>query len=203
MTKLLSVGGGTTSELLGTPDELGGGSHQLLLLDELPGHQELLGHQTLPLLGGCTITSLDDGRTTSLLDDGGGAWEDDGSMTTWLLDGSGSVPEVELELLDGQVASLDEGGSIHDDDGQGTSLDDGGCTHDDGGSIHDDDGTTQDDEGSTSDDELIQKLELDQPEELLLLQFSQQQHPAWWLTAQEPSSRISPPFSIRSVTVRW
>lgn len=56
MTKLLSVGGGggggTTNELLGAPDELGGGSHQLLLLDELPGHQELLGHQTLPLLGG-------------------------------------------------------------------------------------------------------------------------------------------------------
>lgn len=53
MTKLLSVGGGgTTSELLGSPDELGGGSHQLLLLDELPGHPELLGHQTLPLLGG-------------------------------------------------------------------------------------------------------------------------------------------------------
>jgi hypothetical protein len=53
MMKLLSVGGGTTSELLGSPDELGGGSHQLLLLlDELPGHQELLGHQTLPLLGG-------------------------------------------------------------------------------------------------------------------------------------------------------
>jgi hypothetical protein len=116
-------------------------------------------------------------------------------MTTWLLDGSGSVPEVELELLDGQVASLDEGGSIHDDDGQVASLDEGG-------SIHDDDGTTQDDEGSTSDDELIHRLELDQPEELLL-QFSQQQHPAWWLTAQEPSSRVSPPFSIRSVTVRW
>jgi hypothetical protein len=56
MTKLLSVGGGgggTTSELLGSPDELGGGSHhQLLLLDELPIHHELLGHQTLPLLGG-------------------------------------------------------------------------------------------------------------------------------------------------------
>ena len=52
--KLLSVGGGgePTSELLGSPDELGGGSHQLLLLDELPSHQELLGHQTLPLLGG-------------------------------------------------------------------------------------------------------------------------------------------------------
>lgn len=51
--KLLSVGGGgggTTSELLGSPDELGG-SHQLLL-DELPSHHELLGHQTLPLLGG-------------------------------------------------------------------------------------------------------------------------------------------------------
>jgi hypothetical protein len=130
-------------------------------------------------------------------------------MTTWLLDGSGSVPEVELELLDGQVASLDEGGSIHDD-GQGTSLDDGGCTHDEGGSIHEedgqgtslDDGTTQDDEGSTSDDELIHRLELDQPEELPL-QLSQQQHPAWWLTAQEPSSRVNPPFSIRSVTVRW
>jgi hypothetical protein len=56
-------------------------------------------------------------------------------MTTRLLDGSGSVPEVELELLDGQ----------------GTSLDDGGCTHD---------------EESTSDDELIHRLELDQPEEL-------------------------------------
>jgi hypothetical protein len=28
-------------------------------------------------------------------------------MTTWLLDGSGSVPEVELELLDGQVGELD------------------------------------------------------------------------------------------------
>ncbi len=53
MTKLLSVGGGgMTNELLGSPDELGGGSHQLLLLDELPTHQELLGHQTLPLLGG-------------------------------------------------------------------------------------------------------------------------------------------------------
>jgi hypothetical protein len=63
MTKLLSVGGGTTSELLGSPDELGGGSHQLLLLDELPIHHELFGHQTLPLLGGSTITSL--------LDDGG------------------------------------------------------------------------------------------------------------------------------------
>jgi len=53
MTKLLSVGGGGgTSELLGTPDELGGdgGTHQLL--DELPSHHELLGHQTLPLLGG-------------------------------------------------------------------------------------------------------------------------------------------------------
>jgi len=83
-------------------------------------------------------------------------------MTTWLLDGSGSVLEVELELLDGQVASLDEGGSIHDDDGQGTSLDDG---------------TTQDDEGSTSDDELSHRLELDQPEELPL-QLSQQQQPA-------------------------
>lgn len=57
MTKLLSVGGGggggKTNELLGSPDELGGGSHhQLPLLDELPTHQELLGHQTLPLLGG-------------------------------------------------------------------------------------------------------------------------------------------------------
>lgn len=56
MTKLLSVGGGggggTTNELLGSPDELGGGTHKLLLLDELPTHQELLGHQTLPLLGG-------------------------------------------------------------------------------------------------------------------------------------------------------
>jgi hypothetical protein len=53
MTKLLSVGGGgTTSELLGSPDELGGGGTHQLLLDELPGHQELLGHQTLPLLGG-------------------------------------------------------------------------------------------------------------------------------------------------------
>lgn len=123
-------------------------------------------------------------------------------MMTRLLDGSGSMPEVELELLDGQVASLDEGGSIHDDEGQGTSLDEGGCIHDDGGSIHDDDGTTQDDEGITSDDELIQRLELDQPEELLL-QFSQQQQPAWWLTAQEPSSRVRPPLSIRSVTVRW
>jgi hypothetical protein len=54
MTKLLSVGGGgggTTSELLGSPDELGGGgTHQLL--EELPIHHELLGHQTLPLLGG-------------------------------------------------------------------------------------------------------------------------------------------------------
>jgi hypothetical protein len=72
------------------------------------------------------------------------------------------MPEVELELLDGQVASLDEGGSIHEEDGQGTSLDDG---------------TTQDDEESTSDDELIQTLELDQPEELPE-QLSQQQHPA-------------------------
>jgi hypothetical protein len=53
MMRLLSDGGGgPTSELLGAPDELGGGSHQLLLLDELSGHQELLGHQTLPLLGG-------------------------------------------------------------------------------------------------------------------------------------------------------
>lgn len=120
------------------------------------------------------------------------------------------MPEVELELLDGQVMSLDEGGSTHDDDGQGTSLDDGGCTHDEGGSIHEDDGqgmllddgTTQDDEGITSEDELIQRLELDQPEELLL-QLSQQQHPAWWLTAHEPSSRVRPPCSIRSVTVRW
>jgi hypothetical protein len=98
-------------------------------------------------------------------------------MTTWLLDGSGSMPEVELELLDGQVTSLDDGGALHDDDG--------GCTHDEGGSIHDDDGqgmvlddgTTQDDEGSTSDDELTQRLELDQPDELPL-QLSQQQHPA-------------------------
>jgi hypothetical protein len=136
------------------------------------------------------------------LDDGGGAREDDGSMTTRLLDGSGSMPEVELELLDGQVASLDEGGSIHDDDGQGTSLDEGGCTHDDGGSIHEEDETTQDEEGSTSDEELIHRLELDQPEELPE-QLSQQQQPAWWLTAQDPSSRVRPPFSIRSVTVRW
>jgi hypothetical protein len=98
-------------------------------------------------------------------------------MTTWLLDGSGSVPEVELELLDGQVASLDDGGSIHDDEGQGTSLDDGGCTHDEGGSIHEEDGAIQDDEGITSDDELIHRLELDQPEELPE-QLSQQQHPA-------------------------
>lgn len=105
-------------------------------------------------------------------------------MTTWLLDGSGSIPEVELELLDGQVTSLEDGGSIHEEDGQGTSLDDGGCTHDDGGSIHeedgttqDDEGTTQDDEGITSDDELIHRLELDQPEELPE-QFSQQQQPA-------------------------
>lgn len=90
-------------------------------------------------------------------------------MTTWLLEGSGSMPEVELELLDGQ----------------GTSLDDGGCTHDEGGSIHEedghgmplDDGTTHDDEGSTSDDELIHRLELDHPEELPE-QLSQQQHPA-------------------------
>jgi hypothetical protein len=56
MTKLLSVGGGggggKTSELLGSPDELGGGSHQLPLLEELPGLHELLGHQMLPLLGG-------------------------------------------------------------------------------------------------------------------------------------------------------
>ena len=124
-------------------------------------------------------------------------------MTTWLLDGSGSMPEVELELLDGQVTSLDDGGSIHDDDGQGTSLDDGGSIHDDDGQgMLLDDGTTQDDEGSTSDDELIQRLELDQPEELPE-QLSQQQHPAWWLTAQDPSSRVRPPFSIRSVTVRW
>jgi hypothetical protein len=82
----------------------------------------------------------------------------------------------------------------------------GGGSHqlllDDDGSIHEEDGTTQDDEGSTSDDELIQTLELDQPEELPE-QLSQQQHPAWWLTAQEPSSRVRPPFSIRSVTVRW
>jgi hypothetical protein len=106
-------------------------------------------------------------------------------MTTWLLDGSGSMPEVELELLDGQVTSLEDGVSIHDDEGQGTSLDDGGCTHDEGGSIHEedgqgtslDDGTTQDDEGITSDDELIHRLELDQPEELPL-QLSQQQQPA-------------------------
>jgi hypothetical protein len=109
-------------------------------------------------------------------------------MTTWLLDGSGSMPEVELELLDGQVTSLDEGGSTHDDEGHGTSLDDGGCTHDEGGSIHE--------------DELIHRLELNQPEELLL-QLSQQQHPAWWLTAHEPSSRVRPPLSILSVTVRW
>jgi hypothetical protein len=130
-------------------------------------------------------------------------------MTTRLLDGSGSTPEVELELFDGQVASLDEGGSIHDDEGQGTSLDDGGCTQDEGGSIHEDDGqrmllddgTTQDDEGITSDDELIHRLELDQPDELPE-QLSQQQHPAWWLTAQGPSSRVSSPFSIRSVMVR-
>lgn len=121
-------------------------------------------------------------------------------MTTWLLDGSGSMPEVELELLDGQVTSLEDV-SINDDDGEGTSLDDGGCTHDDGGSIHEDDGTTQDDEGSTSDDELIHTPELDQPEELPE-QLSQQQHPAWWLTAHEPSSRVSLPFSIRRVTVR-
>jgi hypothetical protein len=122
-------------------------------------------------------------------------------MATWLLDGSGSMPEVELELLDGQVTSLDDCGALHDDDG--------GCTHDEGGSIHDDDGqgmvlddgTTQDDEGSTSDDELTQRLELDQPDELPE-QLSQQQHPAWWLTAQEPSSRVRPPFSIRSVMVR-
>lgn len=107
-------------------------------------------------------------------------------MTTWLLDGSGSTPEVELELLDGQGASLDDGDSIHEDDG----------------SIHEEDGTTQDDEGITSDDELIHRLELDQPEELPE-QLSQQQHPAWWLTAQDPSSRVRPPFSIRSVTVRW
>lgn len=105
-------------------------------------------------------------------------------MPTRLLDGSGSTPEVELELLDGQVTSLDEGGSIHDDDGQGTSLDDGGWTHDEGGSIHeedgatqDDEGITQDDEGITSDDELIHWLELDQPEELPE-QLSQQQQPA-------------------------
>jgi len=131
-------------------------------------------------------------------------------MTTWLLEGSGSMPEVELELLDGQVTSLDEGGSTHDDEGHGTSPDDGGCTHDEGGSIHEDDGqgmllddgTTQDDEGSTSDDELIHRLELNQPEELPE-QLSQQQQPAWWLTAQEPSSRVSPPCSIRRVTVRW
>jgi hypothetical protein len=123
-------------------------------------------------------------------------------MTIRLLDGSGSMPEVELELLDGQVALLDEGGSIHDDGGHGTSLDEGGCTHDEGGSIHDDEGTTQDDEGNTSDDELIHRLELDQPDELPE-QLSQRQHPAWWLTAQEPSSRVSPPCSIRSVTVRW
>ncbi len=123
-------------------------------------------------------------------------------MTTRLLDGNGSMPEVELELLDGQVMSLDDGGSIHEEDGQGTSLDDGGWTHDEGGSIHEEDGTTQDDEGSTSDDELIHRLELDQPEELPE-QLSQQQHPAWWLTAHEPSSRVSPPCSIRSVTVRW
>lgn len=97
------------------------------------------------------------------------------------------MPEVELELLDGQVTSLEEGGSIHDDDGQGTSLDDA---------------TTQDDEGSTSDDELIHRLELDQPEELPE-QLSQQQQPAWWLTAQEPSSRVRPPCSIRRVTERW
>lgn len=119
------------------------------------------------------------------------------------------MPEVELELLDGQVTSLDDGDSIHDDEGQGTSLDDGGWTHDEGGSIHEDDGTTQDDEGTTqddegitSDDELIQRLELDQPDELPE-QLSQQQHPAWWLTAQEPSSRVSPPCSIRRVTIRW
>jgi hypothetical protein len=131
-------------------------------------------------------------------------------MMTRLLDGSGSIPEVELELLEGQVTSLDDGGSIHEDDGHGTPLDDGGCTHDEGGSIHEedgqgmplDDGTTQDDEGITSDDELIQRLELDQPEELPE-QLSQQQQPAWWLTAQEPSSRVRPPLSIRSVTVRW
>lgn len=57
MAKLLSVGGGggggggTTSELLGSPDELDCSHHQLLL-EELPTHHELLGHQTLPLLGG-------------------------------------------------------------------------------------------------------------------------------------------------------
>jgi hypothetical protein len=131
-------------------------------------------------------------------------------MTIRLLDGSGSTPEVELELLDGQGTWLDEGGSIHDDDGHGRSLDDGKCTHDEGGCTHEDDGqgmvlddgTIPDDEGSTSDDELIQGLELDQPEELPE-QLSQQQQPAWWLTAQEPSSRVRPPFSIRSVTVRW
>lgn len=87
------------------------------------------------------------------------------------------MPEVELELLDGQVTSLDEGGSIHDEDGHGTSLDECGCTHEEGGSIHEDDGTTQDDEGITSDDELTHRLELDQPEELPE-QLSQQQQPA-------------------------
>ena len=42
------------------------------------------------------------------------------------------------------------------------------------------------------------RLELDQPEELPE-QLSQQQQPAWWLIAHEPSSRVSPPLSIRSV----
>jgi hypothetical protein len=106
-----------------------------------------------------------------------------------------------LSVGGGQGTSLEDGGSIHDDEGQGTSLDDGGCTHDDGGSIHEEDGTTQDDEGITSDDELTQRLELDQPDELPE-QLSQQQHPAWWLTAQEPSSRVRRPCSIRRVMVR-
>jgi hypothetical protein len=52
-------------------------------------------------------------------------------------------------------------------------------------------GCTHDDEGTTQDDELTQRLELDQPDELPE-QLSQQQHPAWWLTAQEPSSRVRP-----------
>ena len=79
-------------------------------------------------------------------------------------------------------------------------LEDGGGSLDERSSLLDPDGH------EPLPDPLDDQLDPDElPDELppeLLEQLSQQQQPAWWLNSQSVSSRLSPPSSSLSVTVR-